>query len=120
MQYVGHEEVSSDSVQVYAPIDLNPKEILRRLEYVLSSFGEISEENEAAIAYEVFNLISQMEVYNRYWQKQRNLETHCSETVELARRFIEVLDEYQYSNTELFPFEEIEYLSKEYGIDYQF
>ena len=120
IQYTESAEAPSDSVWVYAPIDLNPEAILRRLEYLLDSYGEISEENETSVSLEVFNLISQMEVYDRYWQKERNLETHCPETIELARRFVDVLDEYQYANTELFPFEEIEYLSKEYGIGYQF
>ena len=109
-----------NNVRVYAPIDLNPSAILRRLGYLLYSFGEICEENEDTFTVEVMKLISQMEIYDEYWRKERKLETHCPETIRLARRMIEELDSFQYSKTELFPNEEIEYLSKEYGIEYQF
>ena len=40
------DKFSEDNVRVYVPLDLNPKTILRRLDYVINRYGESTEKNE--------------------------------------------------------------------------
>lgn len=115
-----HEETYPDNIRVYAALDINPEAILRRLDHVLWQFKEVGEHNEMQVSSEVCALIEQMDLYDRYWSKKRNLSGHCPEIVELAQKIVSVLDSFPNIGTELFPDEEIEYLVKEYGARHGF
>ena len=83
-------------------------------------FKEVGELNEMQVSSEVCALIEQMELYDRYGSKERNLSGHCPEVVELAPKIVFMLDSFPNTGTELFSNEEIEYFVKEYGAQYSF
>ena len=57
----------SDNIRIYIPLDLNYDAILRRLNDIYRRYGELTESNEFSISSEVYNLISQIEIYDQVW-----------------------------------------------------
>ena len=55
LEYPVHPEPEDeeDNVRVYVPVDLNRKAILRRIDRIISQFGEANEENESEYSVEV-------------------------------------------------------------------
>ena len=49
----GHE----DNIRIYVPIDINRDSIIRRLNYIVSRYGEANEENETNFSEDVAMLI---------------------------------------------------------------
>ena len=56
-----------DNIRIYIPLDLNHDAILRRLNGIYRRYGELTESNEFSISSEVYNLISQIEIYDQVW-----------------------------------------------------
>lgn len=111
-------EPQKDNIRIYVPVDLNAAAILRRLDYIIQQFGPAREKNEMNYSVAVGQLISQIEIYDQIWYA-RNVPSngvikHSEEACALVERFINVLKDMDVLDAELFPYEEIEQLKKEY------
>lgn len=111
-------EPQKDNIRVYVPIDLNAAAILRRLHHIIQQLGPAREMNEMDYSVAVGQLISQIEIYDQIWYA-RNVppngdRKHSLEACALVERFIDALKDMEVLDAELFPYEEIEQLKKEY------
>ena len=111
-------EPQKDNIRIYVPVDLNAAAILRRLDYIIQQFGPAREKNELNYTIAVGQLISQIEIYDQIWYA-RNVPSngdkkHSAEARVLVERFIDALKDMEVWDAELFPYEEIEELKKEY------
>lgn len=105
-----------DNIRVYLPMDICKSSILRRLADVISHYGPATESNELDFSYDVNSLISQIEIYDQVW-----FERHCpkhgrhsAEAVDLVKEFVNKLEDIQVHDAELFPYDTIVELKKEY------
>ena len=118
------EESQADHIRVYVPLDLNADDILRRLRFLVCRYGEANERNEFYFYMDVGRLVSQIEIYDQVWFAREGRtraigddsesEKHSSKAVELVRRFVAELEEIPDGCAELFPFELIDELRREY------
>ncbi len=111
-------EPQKDNIRIYVPVDLNAAAILRRLHHIIQQLGPAREMNEMDYSVAVGQLISQIEIYDQIWYA-RNVPSdgnrkHSSEVRVLVERFIDALKDMEVLDAELFPYEEIEQLKKEY------
>ena len=60
-------EDQPDNRRVYIPLDLNKAAFLRRLDYVLSKYPDITWRNESNVYSEVRAILSQIEIYDQVW-----------------------------------------------------
>jgi len=109
-----------DNIRVYIPLDLSFDSILRRLNNLYSIFGEPDEQNESAFTREVYRIVCELEIYDQVWtvRELRDVITiegklHSKRGAELAKEMVRILEEHE-GNAELFPFETIDELKKEY------
>ena len=109
-------ENQPDNIRIYVPVDLNREAILRRLNWIIYRNGGASERNEMEYSLEVSRLILQIEIYDQIWRvcHYSTDRKHSVEAVELVQAFVERLKEIPDECAELFPFETIEELEKEY------
>ena len=105
-----------DNVRIYVPIDLNKEAILRRLDYIITEYGEATEENEMNYSAAVRHLLNQVEIYDQVWfvRHYTGESKHSREAKELVKAFIQNLKEISDGGAEIFPFEMIEDLEEEY------
>ena len=105
-----------DSVRIYVPLDLNKDAILRRLNSIISRYGEATEQNEMDFSQDVMMLISQVEIYDQIWFARHMPEegNHSAEAQELVKEFIKTLEAIPDGCAEMFPFNIIDELQKEY------
>lgn len=92
IQETGYDPTSlpdNDNIRVYLPMDICKSAILRRLADVISHYDPAAEANEMDFSYDVNTLISQIE-------------------------FVKKLKEIQVHDAELFPYDIIDELKKEY------
>lgn len=105
-----------DNVRIYIPMDLNKEAILRRLDYIIAQYEEVSEANEYHFSTDVYQLVSQIEIYDQLWYV-RNMPAHgqhSKEAIELVKEFVSRLEEIPDACAERFPFELIDVLTSEY------
>ena len=109
-------EEKNDNIRVYIPVDINRDAILRRLERIIAVYGEANEENESEFRVDVDLLISQIEIYDQIWFVRNGPDKgeHSKEAIEIVREFVKMLEEIPDGCAELFPFETIEELKREY------
>lgn len=109
-------EAQKDNIRVYIPLDINKKAILRRLDRLIARYDEANEENEADFLEDVSMLISQIEIYDQIWYVRHmpSEGEHSEEASDLVREFVERLEEISDGGAEIFPFEIIEELKREY------
>lgn len=109
-------ENEDDNIRVYVPLDINRRAILRRLDRIIMRYSEANEKNEADFSFDVNRLLSQVEIYDQIWYVRHVPEdgAHSAEAVALVREFIEKLEEIPDGCAEIFPFELIEELKKEF------
>ena len=109
-------EQEEDNIRVYIPLDINKNAILRRLDTMIIHYGEANEKNELDFSIDVDMLVSQIEIYDQIWYVRHVPEdgAHSAEAVALVREFIEKLEEITDGCAEIFPFELIEELKKEF------
>ena len=109
-------EQEQDNIRVYIPLDINKNAILRRLDLLIVHYGEANEKNEIDFSIDVDMLVSQIEIYDQIWYVRHMPETgdHSREAVELVKEFIARLEEIPDGCAELFPFELLNTLRKEY------
>ena len=119
LSYFGYDknlDDSPDNVWVYVPLDISRDSILRRLNYIIARLGAASEYNESDYASDVSRLINQIEIYDQIWYV-RNIPksgSHSLEAKDLVIEFISRLEEIPDECAELFPFQIIDELRKEY------
>ena len=114
----------NDNVRIYVPIDINADAIMRRLHLLFVSMDYPTEDNESAYSFAVRRIISQLEIYDQVCvtrnfensvQKELGGVRHSREGIELARRIVDYLEEND-GTAELFPWDEIEKLRKEFWL----
>ena len=105
-----------DNIRIYVPLDLNKDAILRRLDSIIFHYGEANEANEFNFAQDVEMLISQIEIYDQTWFVRHIPESrvHSQEAKDLVKEFVAKLEEIPDGGAEIFPFEMIDRLKKEY------
>ena len=118
------EESQADHIRVYIPLDLSADAILRRLRFLVCRYEEANGGNEFNFSMDVGRLVSQIEIYDQVWFAREGRtraigddsesEKHSSKAVELVRRFVAELEEIPDGCAELFPFELIDELRREY------
>ena len=113
-----------DNVRIYVPIDINADAIMRRLHLLFVTMDYPTEYNESAYSFAVRRIISQLEIYDQVCvtrnfensvQKELGGVRHSREGIELARRIADYLEEND-GTAELFPWDEIEKLRKEFWL----
>ena len=109
-------EAQPDNVRIYVPLDLNKEAILRRLADIVCRFGEATEKNESDYQYAVNMLVWQIEIYDQFWLTHQSQPTgsHSKEAVDLVQSFLNELKLIPDGCAEIFPFETIDELTKEY------
>ena len=124
LEWIMQERVSAesltdeDNIRVYLPMDISKASILRRLDWVIKHYGEVSFwNNELDFGCDVQNLISQIEIYDQIWfvRHMPKQGRHSAEAIELVKKFIEKLKEIPDGDGEMFPYNTIEELQKEYN-----
>ena len=113
-----------DNVRIYVPIDINADAIMRRLHLLFVTMDYPTEDNESAYSFAVRRIISQLEIYDQVCvtrnfensvQKELGGVRHSREGIELAKRIADYLEEND-GTAELFPWDEIEKLRKEFWL----
>ena len=113
-----------DNVRIYVPIDINADAIMRRLHLLFVTMDYPTEDNESAYSFAVRRIISQLEIHDQVCvtrnfensvQKELGGVRHSREGIELARRIADYLEEND-GTAELFPWDEIEKLRKEFWL----
>lgn len=116
-------EDEPDNVRVYMPVDLNANAIMRRLRYIISHYRKATFDNEMKFSTDVAHIVYLIEIYDQVWftrakQHFTNEEGfiigHSKEGVELVKKVIAELQEIPNIDAEMFPFDTIEELKKEY------
>ncbi len=105
-----------DNIRVYLPMDICKSSILRRLADVISHYGPATESNELDFSYDVNSIISQIEIYDQVWFVRHCPKhgRHSAEAVDLVKEFVNKLEDIQVHDAELFPYDTIVELKKEY------
>ena len=106
----------SDNIRVYIPMDICKSSILRRLDEVIGHYGAAMEANEMDYAYDVVNLIAQIEIYDQIWfiKHMPKQEKHSLEAIDLVKEFVKKLEDIEEGDSEMFPYTTIEKLKKEF------
>lgn len=109
-------EQEQDNVRVYIPMDINKNVILRRLDMLIIRYGEANEKNEIDFSIDAGMFVSQIEIYDQIWHARHMTENsnHSREAVGLVKEFIARPEKIPDGCAELFPFELIDTLRKEY------
>ncbi len=105
-----------DNIRVYIPLDINRRAIRRRLNAIISHYGEISERNEFAFSADVDMILSQMELYDKILCERGALKigNHSAKVIDTVQEVISILEEVTDGCAEQYPFEIIAELKKEY------
>ena len=109
-------ESKDDNIRICVPMDLNNDAILRRLNRVISHYGEANEANESEFQIDVSMIIAQIEIYDQVWYARHAPDNsrHSDEAVELVREVISELENIPDGCAESFPFDMISELRLEY------
>lgn len=110
------DDLQEDNIRVYIPLDINREAVLRRIRMIIEKYGEANEENEIVFQLEIEAIIAHIEIYDQIWFV-RNMPSkgkHSLEAIKLVNEVILLLKEIPDCCAELFPFETIEALEKEY------
>lgn len=127
---------SEDNIRVYVPLDINRDAIIRRLNHIVYRYGEANEDNEMEFSIDVDMIISQLEIYDQLWfvregpakntpvrnsPKTNDDEeilyeegNHSNRGISLAEEIIKILEDIPDGCAEMFPFDAIDELSREY------
>ena len=100
---------------VYYKIEVSPELILSRLHRLEMIYHMATESNEFCISDDVCHLLEQIAVWDRTMKRRDSIKAkHHPDTIEFMREFIKALEEFPDGGAELFPFEMIDELTKEY------
>lgn len=83
---------------------------------VISHYDPAAEANEMVFSYDVNTIISQIEIYDKVWFVRHCPKhgRHSAEAIDLVKEFVKKLKEIQVHDAELFPYDIIDELKKEY------
>lgn len=111
-----NEELPEDNIRVYAPVDISHESVIYRLYNIIGFYKEANEENETSFKVDVDSLLDQLSVYDEYWleHEEKKNRKHSNHGTQLAKEFINVLENIPDGCAECFPFETIDQLKKEY------
>ena len=108
-------EAQEDNIWVYIPLDINREAILRRLDWIISRYGEANESNESDFRLDVQRVLAQFEIYDQIWHIRCMTDgKHSRKAVQLAQEIIAHLEAIPDGCAECFPFETIERLRNDY------
>ncbi len=108
---------AEDNVRVYLPLDINSSAVLRRLRAVIQKYGGSNETNESSFQSDVSQLVSQVEIYDQiHYVRERMDRKHSEAGRSLMKEFVAELKEIPDGCSEIFPFDMIDELEKEYEI----
>ena len=109
-------DADEDNVQIYVPIDINRNSILRRLDYVINKYGAASEENEMDFELDIWQIVSQLEVYDQIWfvRNYQPDRKHSVKACEIVEEMIARLEEIPVDDAETFPYQMIRELREEF------
>ena len=100
---------------VYYKIEVSPELILTRLRRLEMIYHMATESNEYCISEDVQHLTEQIAAWDRTMKRRDSIKAkHHPETIAFMREFIKALEEFPNGGAELFPFEMIEKLTKDY------
>ncbi len=120
LEYEVHIELEEedDNIRIYAPLDLNRKTILRRLDRVIAIYGEANEANEMEFGTDVSMILFQIEIYDQIWYVRHTPKEgkHSNEAASLVKEVIKRLEDIPDGCAECFPFEMIDELKRDYSI----
>ncbi len=114
-------EDEEDNRRVYIPLDLNKAAFLRRLEYVLGKYKDITWRNESSVRCEVRTILAQIEIYDQVWfvregefPKDENgmITGHSHHARDVIKEVVARLE--KVGTCEDFPYDVIDELKKEY------
>ncbi len=112
-----------DNIRIYIPLDLNSDSIMAELEYLYYSLGEVSENNEFVYCSGVRKIIKKLEIYDQAMLKSKKSKAvkkgeifHSIKGIKLAKDIVKYLA-YNDGCAELFPYDEIDKLNKEYSLE---
>lgn len=113
---ISQDGLQEDNIRVYIPLDINREAVLRRINMIIEKYGEANEQNEIAFQTDIEAIIAHIEIYDQIWYV-RNMPSkgkHSLEAIKLANEVILLLKEIPDGCAELFPFETIDALEREY------
>lgn len=126
---------SPDHVRVYVPLDLSKDCILAYFRAVLACFGRADERNESEFSSSIDQVITRLEIYDQVWYAREmtnarkdddarmndpaQMPWHSRHATEIARVIVDELLRVANDGctAELFPYETIDMLCKEYGFE---
>lgn len=111
------EKPAEDNVRIYVPLDINREAILRRLRDVYWRYGFLTEANEFAVSREIDILVSQIEIFDQIWSAREGDcgNGHSQKATQLVKEVLKILMTRE-GNGEIFPYELVETLCLEYGL----
>ena len=116
-RHIAEPLTDEDNIRVYIPMDISKESILRRLDWIIQKYGEVSFwKNESDFSCDVYNLVLQIEIYDQYWLSYGVPYDgkHCEKTIELVKAFVVKLKDNDEGDGEMFPHDVIEELEQEY------
>lgn len=121
LRIIEHEmdvDPAEDNIRVYVPLDINHDAILRRLSHIIYRYQESTEDNEMDFSLDVDMIISQLEIYDQLWFVREGSSkmnpNHSDRGIALAKEIISNLENLPDGGAEMFPFDTIDELSREY------
>lgn len=106
-----NDQLHSENLRVYVPLDINRDTILRRIDYIIGRYGEVNEVNEYYFYEDVMQVVSQIELYNQVRTEQQKSE---KDIIVLVREIISKLNKIPVVGTCRFPNNVINLLDDDY------
>ncbi|MBM7560884.1 hypothetical protein [Fusibacter tunisiensis] len=116
------DEKEDDNIRVFIPLDINREAVLRRIKMIITKYGEANEENELSFLLEIEAIVAQIEIYDQVWFARTVPpgKKHSVQGTDLIREVVAILKEISDGCAEIFPFELIDRLESEYGLNMDF
>ena len=115
VQFCEKDRKREEHPPVYYKIEVSPELILTRLRRLEMIYHMATESIEYCISEDVQHLTEQIAAWDRTMKRRDSIKAkHHPETIAFMREFIKALEEFPNGGTELFPFEMIDKLTKEY------
>ena len=113
---ISQDGLQEDNIRVYIPLDINREAVLRRINMIIEKYGEANEQNEMAFQADIEAIIAHIEIYDQIWyvRKMPSKGKHSLEAIKLVNEVILLLKEIPDGCAEIFPFETIDALEREY------
>ena len=106
------DELQADNIRIFIPMDINREAVLRRINAIISKYGEANEENEFVFQSEIEAVVEQIEIYDQIWfaRTMPKGKKHSVKATELMREVVDLVRGIPDGCAEVFPFEMIDEL----------